>query len=215
MSIESSVIHGNEWWSEKQCPVSKSWTNMPFSRSWRSGPLSRRTPAIDSQHLAKYAPLLEKANSVYNSELTAFLKSATPTPPPITPKSDGNGLHLLLPHVICYLFMCNSTKFRINFGCLVWFIWSLILEFLSIDWVLGFTWLYLCLFQECIFLLAPQKHCKELTFNFWWCRTVAKENSKSIQVHMVFLWKTIQTFYFLKEVVGDLLCSVVFFLAWQ
>lgn len=28
---------------------------------------------------------------------------------------------------------------------------------------------------------------------------------------MVFLWKTIQAFYFLKEVIGDLLCSVVFF----
>lgn len=97
MSIESSVIHGNEWWSEKQCPVSKNWTNMPFSRSRRSGPLSRRTPAIDSQHPAKYAPLLEKANSVYNSDPKAFLKSATPTPPPVSSQTDSSALHLLSP----------------------------------------------------------------------------------------------------------------------
>lgn len=60
---------------------------MPFSRSQRSGPLSRRTPAIDSQHLAKYAPLLVKANSVYNCEPTAFLKSAAQAvlPQRITP----------------------------------------------------------------------------------------------------------------------------------
>lgn len=92
MSIESSVTDDNEWRSEKQCPVSKNQTNMPFSRSQRSGPLSRRTPAIDSQ-LTKYAPLLEKANSVYNSEPTAFLKSATPTPPPFNSVNDGIRLH--------------------------------------------------------------------------------------------------------------------------
>lgn len=96
MSIETSVMHGNEWRSEKQCPVSKSWTNMPFSRSQRSGPLSRRTPAINSQHLAKYAPLLVKANSVYNSEPTAFLNSATSTPPFLASKNDHRG-HILVP----------------------------------------------------------------------------------------------------------------------
>jgi len=116
MSIESAVMHGNEWWSKKQCPVSKSWTNMPFSRSRRSGPLSQRTPAIDSQHLTKYAPLLEKANSVYNSELTAFLKSATPTPPPLTIKSDSNKSHLRLPLVIEYLFCLTVLTWELILG---------------------------------------------------------------------------------------------------
>lgn len=92
-----SVIHGNEWWSVKQCPVSKSWTNMTFSRSQRNGPLSQRTPAIDSQHLAKYAPLLVKANSVYNSGPTAFLKSAALTPSPVTSKMNSSGLLIVLP----------------------------------------------------------------------------------------------------------------------
>lgn len=55
---------------------------MPFSRSRRSGPLSRRTPAIDSQHLAKYAPLLEETNPVYNAVAKAFLKPAGLAPPP-------------------------------------------------------------------------------------------------------------------------------------
>lgn len=94
---------------------------MPFSRSRRSGSLSRRTPAIDSQHLAKYAPLLEKANSVYNSEPTAFLKSATPTPPPVSSKSDGSGLHLLLPLVMEYC-LCNCTYLSIDFRVGGWFI---------------------------------------------------------------------------------------------
>lgn len=115
MSIEFwSVIHGNEWWSEKQCPVSKSWTNMPFSRSQRSGPLSQWTPAINSQHLAKYAPLLVKANSVYNSELTAFLKSAAPTPPPITSKRGR--FQILLP-VATVLFM--RSYFFLWFGAII------------------------------------------------------------------------------------------------
>lgn len=67
----------------------QSRTNMPFSRSRRSGPLSRRTPAIGSQHLAKYAPLLGKANSVYNS---AFLK---PPLPPAVSETDSRRLRLL------------------------------------------------------------------------------------------------------------------------
>lgn len=69
---------------------------MPFSRSQRSGPLSRRSPAIDSQRLTKYAPLLVKANSVYNSEMTAFLKSATPASSLITSKNDANRILLEL-----------------------------------------------------------------------------------------------------------------------
>lgn len=154
MSIESSVIHGNEWWSEKQCPVSKSWTNMPFSRSRRSGPLSRRTPAIDSQHLAKYAPLLEKANSVYNSEPTAFLKSATPTPPPITSKSDGNGLHLLLTLSLGIFFVCNCYNLVIPLER-------------SLNRAFPSTWLLfiaLYLFQKCVFYWHGKR---ERTFNLW------------------------------------------------
>lgn len=116
MSIELSVIHGNEWWSEKQCPVSKSWANMSFSRIRRSGPLSRRTPAIDSQHLTKYAPLLVKANCIYNSEPTTFLKSATPTPPSITSKTDCSQLHLLSLLVIENRF---CTFFKIQFRCII------------------------------------------------------------------------------------------------
>lgn len=78
----SCLLHMVMNGGQRTSPVSKSWANMPFSRRQRNGPLSRRTPAIDSQHLTKYASLLVKANCIYNSELTAFLKSANSSPSP-------------------------------------------------------------------------------------------------------------------------------------
>lgn len=134
---------------------------MPFSRSRRSGPLSRRTPAIDSQHLTKYAPLLEKANSVYNSEPTAFLKSATPTPPPITSMSDSTGLHLLPPCVNeCLFFLSNCTYLKVTFSYSTSVFTDLTEYFTPHKLYLLYQ------FQEYRFLLAPQRQCKrEGTFD--------------------------------------------------
>lgn len=66
MPIESSVIDGNEWRSEKQCPVSKKQSSVPFSRSQRNGPLSRRTPATDSK-LGKICPIVGEGQTLFTT----------------------------------------------------------------------------------------------------------------------------------------------------